>query len=288
MSTLPLPHAIFPVEHRFADLDGGGHVHYVDEGRGETVLLLHGNPTWSFLYRKIIAELKSSYRCVAPDYPGYGLSQAPPGYGFTPREHSRVVEQLVDKLGLQDLTVMVQDWGGPIGLGLAGRRPELVRRFVIGNTFAWPLTDQRRMRVFSAIMGGPIGRAISFAFNGVVRFFMTHGVATKLPPEVLAMYLAPFQERSARRAVTIAPRQLIRAADYLAEVESGLARLVDRPALLVWGTKDFAFRETERQRFEALFPNHRTVLLEHASHFIQEDATTEIAAAFRAWRVEVP
>src|SRR5712692_1269371 len=124
----PVPPELFPVEHRFLDLDGA-RIHYVDEGSGETLLLLHGNPAWSFLYRKMIGALKDQFRCVALDYPGYGMSDAPPGYGFTPREHSAVLERFVDRLDLRDLTIMVQDWGGPIGFGFAGGRPERVRRF---------------------------------------------------------------------------------------------------------------------------------------------------------------
>jgi haloalkane dehalogenase len=122
-----VPYELYPFQHRFVDIDGA-RIHYVDEGAGETLLLLHGNPSWSFLYRKIIIGLRSDYRCVAPDFPGYGMSDAPDGYGFTPREHSLVLEHFVDRLGLHDLTLMVQDWGGPLGLGVAGRRPELLRR----------------------------------------------------------------------------------------------------------------------------------------------------------------
>lgn len=107
--------------------------------RGDTLLLLHGNPSWSFLYRKVIPALRDSFRCIALDYPGYGMSGVPDGYGFTPAEHSAVLGRFVDQLALSDLTIMVQDWGGPIGLGLAGRRPDLVRALIIGNTFAWPL-----------------------------------------------------------------------------------------------------------------------------------------------------
>lgn len=118
----------------------GARIHYVDEGSGETLLLLHGNPSWSFLYRKIISALRSSFRCVALDYPGYGKSDPSPGYRFTPREHSHLVERVVEHLRLTDLSLTVQDWGGPIGLGFAGRRPELVRRLIIGNSFAWPLS----------------------------------------------------------------------------------------------------------------------------------------------------
>jgi len=122
-----VPSELFPVEHRFIDFDGK-RIHYIDEGTGETLLFLHGNPSWCFLYRKIIASLKSSYRCVALDFPGYGMSNAPADYGYTPQEHARVLERFVNRLGFQHLTVMVQDWGGPIGLGFAARRPDLVRR----------------------------------------------------------------------------------------------------------------------------------------------------------------
>jgi haloalkane dehalogenase len=274
---------LFDVEHRFLDVDGA-RVHYVDEGSGDAILLLHGNPSWSFVYRKIIAALRDECRCIALDYPGYGMSDAPPGYGFTPAEHSAIVEKVVDRLELRDLTIMVQDWGGPIGFGLAARRPELVRRFVIGNTFAWPLDSVARIRAFSWVMGGPIGRALTSAFNFVPWFFLARGLHQPLDPAARAMYMAPWRPRDRRRAAVIAPRQLIRATPYLEEVEAGLARLADRPALIVWGTKDFAFREAERARFEAAFPDHDTVLLDGASHFLQEDAGEEIAAAFRSFR----
>ena len=119
-----VPQHLYPFEHRFADLGNGIDMHYVDEGEGETLLMLHGNPSWSFLYRKMISRLLGNFRCVAPDYPGFGLTETPPGYGFTPLEHSENIERFVDKLGLRDMTLIVQDWGGPVGLGLAGRQGE--------------------------------------------------------------------------------------------------------------------------------------------------------------------
>jgi haloalkane dehalogenase len=278
--TLPIPTQLFPVAHRSLDLDGA-RIHYVDEGAGETLLLLHGNPAWSFLYRKIIVALRSSFRCIALDFPGYGMSETPAGYGFTPKEHSLLLEHFVDRLNLRDLTVMMQDWGGPIGLGLAGRRPELVRRLIIGNTFAWPLNGVRRVEIFSLVMGGPIGRSLTRMFNFVPWFFFTRGLARKVSPEVLAMYLAPWRKRERRIAAFVAPRQLIAAAPYLREVEANLPKLARLPTLIVWGTKDFAFRDAERQRFETTFPAHKTVLLPHASHFLQEDAGEEIAELIR-------
>ncbi len=281
-----VPQELFPFEHRFMDLDGG-RIHYVDEGVGETLLLLHGNPTWCFLYRKIIAGLRNHFRCVALDFPGYGMSDAPAGYAFTPREHSIVLERFVDRLGLTDLTIMVQDWGGPIGFGFAVRRPEMVRRFIIGNTFAWPLNDVLRFRVFSALMGGPVGRALTRAFNFVPRFFFSRGFAKPLAPEVLAMYLAPLHEPARRRPSVVAPHQLIAASDYLRDVEASLPLLADRPALIVWGLKDFAFSRADAGRFAGLFPKNKTIFYSDASHFLQEDVGDDIATAFKIFRREV-
>lgn len=278
-----VPQRLFDVEHRFIDVNGAK-IHYVDEGKGDTLLLLHGNPSWSFLYRKIIAALKDEFRCVTLDFPGYGLSDAAPGYGFTPPEHTRLLEQFVDRLRLTDLTIMVQDWGGPIGLGFAGRRPELIRGFIIGNTFAWPLDSLRRLRVFSWMMGGPIGRSLTFAFNFVPRAFFARGFAKKLPSDVFAMYMAPWRKRSRRIASVIAPRQLVAASPFLREVETNLPRVANKPALIVWGLKDLAFQQVEREHFESVFPRHMTVLFENASHFLQEDVGDEIAQSIKGFQ----
>lgn len=141
---------LYPFESRYPQVEGAW-VHYVDERSGPTLLLLHGNPTWSFLYREIIKALRSEFRCVALDYPGFGLSVPPPGYGFTPTEHADIVEAFVQQLDLSAVTVMVQDWGGPIGFAVATRHPERFSRFVIGNTWAWPKRDPGT-QVFSRLL----------------------------------------------------------------------------------------------------------------------------------------
>ncbi len=279
-----IPTELFPFEHRWVEVDGIG-VHYVDEGEGQTLLLLHGNPTWSFLYRDIIADLRSSFRCVALDYPGFGLSDKPERYPYTPQAHSKVLEGFVESLGLNDLTVFGQDWGGPIGFGFAGRRPELVSRLIIGNTWAWPIAGDPHFEWFSRILGGPPGRIAIPLFNAFVRFMLPAGTQRKerLTPEVRRMYALPFPTAKSRMPTYVFPREIRKSRRFLTEVEAGLASLRDRPALILWGTKDFAFREKERRRFEELFPNHRTLLLEGAGHFIQEDAPAEIASAIREW-----
>ncbi len=139
--------ALFPFESRYLQLD---------DGKGPTLLLRHGNPTWSFLYRDIIAGVKARFRLVAPDYPGFGLSRATEGYGFTPAEHARAISALVRKLDLKNIVIMMQDWGGPIGFAVALENPERVRGFVIGNTWAWPL-ERPGQKGFSLLMGGLAG-----------------------------------------------------------------------------------------------------------------------------------
>ena len=277
-----IPERLYPFASRFAEAEGA-RVHYADEGEGPPLLLLHGNPTWSFLYRDVIRGLSDRFRCIAVDLPGFGLSQPPPGYGFTPAEHARVLERFVTRLDLTGVTMMVQDWGGPIGFAAATRHPGRFERFVIGNTWAWPKADLGT-QAFSRMLGGPIGRRLILHRNLFVERVLPGGVRLRrLPEEVMAAYRGPFPTPASRWPTAVFPREILGSRAFLAEVESGLGALRDRPALLVWPTRDVAFREPERRRWEAIFPDHRTVLLHGAGHYIQEDAPDAIVAAIRDW-----
>lgn len=272
----------FPFESRYLTLDDGTKIHYVDEGDGIPIVLLHGNPTWSYLYRHIIEELKSEYRCIAFDYPGFGFSDSPDNYGFTASEQAQASLEIIKKLDLPDFYMMMQDWGGPIGFYVASQMPEKVKGFVIGNTWAW-VHRSWRFRVFSGIVGGIIGQLASRSFNGVVHLFLQLGLHEHIPKSDYDMYLLPFKDRQKRHPTHIFPKQLIQAHDFLAHVEQSLPNLSEKPALLVWGERDFAFKAEEKHRFEASFPNHKTVILPNASHFVQEDAPQEISQAIREW-----
>jgi haloalkane dehalogenase len=277
-----IPAELYPFASHFEEIDGS-RVHYIDEGSGPPLILLHGNPTWSFLYRDVIKGLRDRFRCIAIDYPGFGLSQASPGYGFTPSEHAQVVEQLVTRLDLRNAALMVQDWGGPIGFAVATRHPDRFSAFVVGNTWAWPKSDLGT-QAFSRFLGGPIGGWLILRRNFFVEQIIPAGVRRKkLPGAVMDAYRGPFPTPESRQPVRVFPREILGSRDFLAEVERGLEALRDRPALLVWGTKDVAFRAPERRRWEQQFTDHRTVLLDGAGHYIQEDAADEIVAAIIEW-----
>ena len=274
--------SLYPFKSNWVDLGSGSRVHYVDEGGGPVLLLLHGNPSWSFLYRNIVTQLSGQFRCIAPDLPGFGLSEATEGFSFTAREQAQVIVEFIDHLDLQGVGVMMQDWGGPTGLYAAQMRTDRIDRLIIGNTFGWPLSDTG-VRLFSAIMGGALGRFSARSFNGVVRFFFSRGVKRKLSAQEWAMYFAPFQSRDSRHPTHIFPKQLIAAKPFLQGIENGLPAIKDKPALILWGDSDFAFKQNERNRFKEAFPNHRDLELPGAGHFIQEDAPDAISAAIADW-----
>jgi haloalkane dehalogenase len=278
-----VPDELYPFESHYADV-AGSRVHYIDEGGGPPLLLLHGNPTWSFLYREIVKGLRDRYRCIAVDHPGFGLSSPAPGYGFTPAEHADVLEQLVLRLDLGDLTMMVQDWGGPIGFAVATRHPERFAAFVIANTWAWPKGDPGT-QLFSRLLGGAIGRRLILNRNLFVERLLPAGVRRgTLPEAVMNAYRGPFPTPASRRPTAVFPREILASRPFLTDIERRLPLLSGRPALIVWPTKDVAFGDRERRRWEELFADHRTVLLEGAGHYIQEDAADEIVTAIRGWR----
>ncbi len=276
-----VPDDLYPFEDRWQEIDGNL-VHYVDEGSGPPLLLLNGNPSWSFGWRDVILGLRSTFRCIAPDYPGFGLSVPTDAYDLRPRSHSRVVEALADRLGLSGIVVFGYAWGGPIGLGFAGRRPELVGGLVIANTWAWP-DDRLRVRLFAALMGGPLSPLLVDRLDLMQRAYLPLNLKRgRLSEAERAAYAGPFS--GGRRAVMrVFPREILRSRAYLEEVRTNLPRLTDVPAVIVWPDSDPGFGDAELAHWRALFPAARTVILSDVGQFIDEDAPDDVASAVRSW-----
>lgn len=246
------------------------------------MLLLHGNPTWSFLYRHVIGRLSDACRCVAPDYPGFGGSEAPDGYGFTPQEHARCVGRLVDALRLRDFVVVGQDWGGPIGLAVASERPARVAGVVLCNTWCW--RPDLRLRTFSVIMGGPLGRWLCLRRNFFARRIVPLGIhrPDRRTEPVLEAYRAPFPTPESRVPTWVFPRAIRSSSAWVAGVERSLGRLRGRPVELVWGMRDLALgRRKYLERWRAHFPEAGVDEVEDASHYLQEDRPDRMAGAAR-------
>lgn len=274
---------LFPFESRFVDIDGNT-VHYVDEGSGPTLLLLHGNPTWSFLWRQAISALRSDFRCIALDYPGFGLSTPKPGYRYFPEEHADVVTGFVDALGLDDVTLVGQDWGGPIGLAASQRRPGVFDRLVLVNSWAWPVNGILHFEAFSRIMGSLPIRFLVRRHNLLVNAFLPTGHHRRKPTTAeMTHYRLALDTPERRQATAVLPGRILAGRDFFAEVEAGLPDLAHLPTLIVWGDADIAFRRQERERLESTFPDHTTVIVEGAGTYVESDAPDEFVAALRNW-----
>jgi haloalkane dehalogenase len=274
---------LFPFESRFVDIDGHT-VHYVDEGSGPTLLFLHGNPTWSFLWRDVIRALRDDFRCVALDYPGFGLSTSEPGYRHLPEQHADVVTGFVDALGITGATLVGQDWGGLIGLAAVQRRPRAFDRLVLANTWAWPVNGDLHFEVFSRIFGGAPGRFLARRLNLVVNVFIPTGHRRRtLTASEMTHYRRALDTPRRRHASAVFPGRVLGSRAFFAEIEAGLPDVSHLPTLIVWGEADIAFRPRERARLEAVFPDHETVIVEGAGTYVESDAPDEFIAAVRDW-----
>src|SRR2546428_6670757 len=272
--------SLFPFESRWFD-GAGPRIHYIDEGRGRAVVMFHGNPTWSFLYRKVIKDLGGQFRCVAVDYPGFGLSERPSGYGYTAAEHADVIGKLVDHLSLNGFIVVGQDWGGPIGMTVALERADRVAGMVFANTWYWPA--QGSLATFSVVMSSPPVQWLILHRNSFVNFIMPRSVATPMSPEVFRSYQDAQPTPEARRGVAEFPRQIRLARPMLERLASAAPKtLGNKPLELVWAMKDPAFGNAAvLARWRRDFPSANVTQIAGANHYIQEDAPEAVAAAIR-------
>ncbi len=261
---------------RYVDQDGL-RLHYVEEGAGDPVLLLHGEPTWAFLYRKVIRRLAAVGRVVAPDYLGFGRSDKPTriedySYDF----HYRSIERLADDLDLRGATVVVQDWGGPIGLRLAVEHPDRVARLVVLNTGIGagraPSPEWLRFREFMRRVGDEIvpGQLVRLS------------CVTELSDDVIDAYNAPFPTPESKAGVVAFPELVPTEVDHpsaatMLEVRAALERW-NRPALVLFSDSDPIFTPAAAERMAALIPGAGPAeIVAGAGHFLQEDRGEEIA-----------
>jgi haloalkane dehalogenase len=260
-----------------------GYIHYLDEGKGPTVLLLHGNPTWSYIYRNIIKELRGECRLISLDYPGFGMSKAPSQYGFTPQEQSEAVLELIRHLQLKSIVLVVQDWGGPIGMNYAVQNRSNLRGLVVMNTWAWPASFLQRL--FSFVMGGwPIWYWLQTHRNYFAKAMLPDGIfhKEKVTHSLRKAYTDPFPTVDSRKPTYIFPGQIRKAHAWLGKIESKLPNLGELPAQILWGNKnDPGFGPKDLEKWQGFLKMHETEILDDASHSVQEDRPDRVVAAIR-------
>lgn len=262
---------LYPFRSHVLDLPVG-RMHYIDEGDGPPVVMVHGNDTWSFLYRHLIRGLAGSHRGVAPDHIGFGLSDKPPDWSYLPRDHAANVAALMDTLDLHDVTLVVQDWGGPIGLSWAIDHPDRVKALVVMNTWMWSVAGDWHFTWFSRFLGGWLGRWLIRRFHFFARMMrQACGDKSTWTPAIRIHYLSPQPTPADRKGVWVFPREILGSSEWLDGLWATREALAGKPALLVWGMRDPAFRRQELERWETLFPDATTVEVPDVGHFVQEE-----------------
>ena len=261
-----------------------GRMHYVDEGHGPTILLVHGTPTWSFEYRHLIRALAGRARVIAPDHFGFGLSDRPAHFAYTPDAHAAALREFVERLDLRDITLVVHDYGGPIGLPLALDADSRVSRVVLLNTWMWPFDGDPDMQKKGRIAGGALGRWMYEHLNVSLRVVMpsAYGDRRKLTPAIRRQYLEVFTDKAARVQVLHAlARALNGSRDYYARLWQDAGTLTRFPTLIVWGLKDSAFKPHQLAKWRALLPQATVVELRDAGHWPHEEEPEAVIQALK-------
>lgn len=250
-----------------------GRMHYVDQGEGSPIVMVHGNPTWSYLYRHLIKGLSDEYRCVAMDHIGFGLSDKPLEWSYLPEAHANHLNLLIDELELKNLTLVVQDWGGPIGLSYAVNHPENVRSVVLMNTWMWSVAGDPHYEKFSGFMGGVLGRFLIKRFNFFVRVVMKQAMGDKsiLTRKIHQYYKEPLKRSGDRKGCWTFPKEIIGSSNWLESLWSRRERLGDLPVLILWGMKDIAFRKKELQTWIDIFNEPKVIRFDNVGHYVQEE-----------------
>jgi pimeloyl-ACP methyl ester carboxylesterase len=279
----------YPFEPNAFPTPGGARMSYLDEGppRDEAVLMLHGNPTWSFYYRNLVRELATTMRCVVPDHIGMGLSQKPADYAYTLASRIADVSALVASLKLKRVHLVVHDWGGAIGFGFAARHPEMIGRITVLNTAAFA---SKRIPARISLCKVPlVGPVLVRGCNGFARpatWMAMHRRA--LTEAEVSAYLHPYDTWAHRVAVSAFVQDIPLAPSHpswatLAAVEAGLPQFRDRRALIVWGGRDFCFNDSFLARWRDALPQAAVHRLADAGHYVLEDAREEVVPRIAAF-----
>lgn len=281
---IQIPKALYPFEGRFLDLDGLGY-HYLDEGQGEVVVAVHGNPTWSFYYRNLVIALRGDYRVVVPDHIGCGLSDKPgdDAYNYTLTQRIKDFGRLMDDLGLEDINLVVHDWGGMIGMAWAVQHPERIKRLVILNTAAFHLPKSKPLPwQLGLVRNTPLGSLMVRGFNAFSRG-AAHVACTrkKLSKEIRDAYCAPYGNWADRIATLrfVEDIPLKPGDDGYSTVSDTAGRLDlfrDKPVLICWGDKDFVFDDHFLAEWKLIYPNAEIHQFPDCGHYILEDASEEV------------
>lgn len=279
MTPVWLDRTEYPFTLRFLTLNDGT-IHYIDEGEGERIILMvHGTPVWSFVYRHLIRELSPRYRCIALDHLGFGLSDKPAAADYSPQAHARRLGEFVQAIGINRCIVFAQDYGGPIALDFAMNNPDLASKIILSNTWLWLLPHlQRGGRLFN----NAVGKWLYLWYGFSVKFMIPNAFGNRknLTPEIHNHYLAPLDTPEKRRATFALVQAFCHDAEWYQSLEKRSDCIRHKPTLMIWGLADrFVPASLFLPLWKTFWLDAEFVELPQVGHFVEEEAPDEVCRA---------
>lgn len=276
----------YPFTSRYYDAEGS-RLHYIDEGKGQVLLFVHGTPSWSFDFRNVIKALRYSYRCIAIDHIGFGLSDKPSGVDYSALAHSKRLEKFIKDLNLHDITLVLHDFGGPIGFHFAIRCPERVKNLIILNTWMWSSEGDPEYKRIKKVLKSPLMPFLYRYFNFSPRFILPRSFGDrKLSKKIHTQYTAPFLNSKQREGMVAFARSLLNDQEWFQKLWDNRGIINDKPALMIWGMKDPVLSPIYLKKFQEGFPLNEVVTLPACGHFPQEEYPEEVVEAIQSWMIK--
>ena len=259
-------------------------LHYIEEGRGETILFVHGTPSWSFDFRNVIKILRDHFKCIAVDHIGFGLSDKPADYDYSIERHSQTLEKFVQEKQLHDITLVMHDFGGPIGFNFALRNPTRIKRLVFINSWLWSAKGDPQYEKLAKVLKSPLLPFVYRYLNFSPRYLLPKSFGDNpLPTHLLKHYTGPFANRKQRNGPLAFAKSLLNDQNKFQELWEKRSLLINRPVLIIWGMKDPVIGSHYLEKFQVGFPGSTAIRLETAGHFPQEENPKEVADSIYAF-----
>lgn len=267
----------YPFTPRYFDIHGHK-LHFIDEGQGDTLLYVHGTPSWSFDFRNIIKELKTDFRCVALDHIGFGLSDKPEHYDYSTQNHSKTLEKFVLEKQLDNITLVVHDFGGPIGLNFAIQHADKIKNLIIINSWLWSSKEDPDFIKTTKMLRSPLLPFLYRYLNFSPRFILPKSFGDdKISKQLLKQFTKPFADKTQRNGALAFAKSLLNDQDWFQKLWDEKAPISGKPTLFIWGMKDPVIKPRYLDKFVSGFTNSKVLRLETSGHFPQEEQPEIVA-----------
>ncbi|MCW5906444.1 MAG: alpha/beta fold hydrolase [Chitinophagales bacterium] len=276
----------YPFRDNYISLNGV-QMHYVDEGKGDAIVFVHGTPSWTFDFRNQIKELSKTHRCIAADHIGFGLSDKPEHYNYSVQQHSNNLAKLIEHLQLDSFTLVVHDFGGPIGLNYAIQHPDKIQRLVILNTWLWSTRNEPEFKKAEPILKSPLLPVLYKYFNFSARFMVKQSWGNKktLTSEIHRHYKEPFSKPSERMGTIAFAKALLNEQDFFESLWNKVDVLSNKPTLILWGELDEFVPVRFAEKFMSKF-HHARFQKFNAGHFLQDESQRDVTSAVKTFLLD--